>query len=255
MCRKNLLPIFLIAALLSATAADCKPKNLRTLQLLALKEMQATVISAQKSDDIMLKEIDTVANQLQRVLHSRVRTRGSEPLYMRKGEVESLQHHLARTIGANPYAGNPYLKGDSANDTAGTAQNIATRLSNANGQSVYAAGNSNDATSALDNSNPASSLAHQPSALQNINIFEKKPERHHNACRVMLVSVPDASWYDAAVLRKEIPEDWRAEPGTIQIIHNGQDTCFIWGAGIEGRPVYDRDKQRFKVIAMRVGQH
>jgi hypothetical protein len=248
MLKNKFLPIILLTALLSGVPADGKPRNFRTLQLMALKEMRETVISAQKSDDVMLKEIDLVANQLGRVLNSRVRTRGSQPLYMQEGEIDRLEKQLARNIGSNPYAGNPYLAGKSGE---ATQPQIETRLSDSNGQSVFNS-TSGGASATSNNPNP---LVNQPSVLQNMNVFEKKPERPLNTPRVALVLVPESSLYEVASLRKEPPEDWRAEPGTIQIVHNGSDLCFIWGAGIEGRPVYDREKQRFKVISMRMGQH
>ena len=248
MSTKKLLPIFLLAALLSAIPADGKPKNFRTLQLLALKEMRETTIAAQKSDDVMIREIDLVANHLQRILHSRTRTRGSEPLYMRKSEVDALQRLLTRDVGVNPYAENPYLKGETG-DASATTQSVKPNQGSSNAATMDG---STEWPAAVGAANPG---LEQPSTLKNINVFENKPVRRIHSPRIVIVSTPDASLYDAATLRTEAPEDWRAEPGTIQIIHNDRDLCFIWGAGIEGRPVYDRNKQRLKVVAIRVGDH
>lgn len=248
MSTKKLLPIFLLAALLSAIPAEGKPKNFRTLQLLALKEMRETTIAAQKSDDVMIREIDLVANHLQRILHSRTRTRGSEPLYMRKSEVDALQRLLTRDVGVNPYADNPYLKGE----TSGPATAASEAKPSPGSSNAVTMDGSTEWPAAVGASPPA---LDQPSTLKNINVFENKPVSRLHSPRIVLVSTPDASLYDAATLRTEVPEDWRAEPGTIQIIHNDRDLCFIWGAGIEGRPVFDRERQRFKVVAIRVGEH
>lgn len=278
MSKTKLLPIVLLAALLTSAPAVGKPKNFRTLQLLALKEMRETVIAAQKSDDIMLKEMDTVANQLQQVLNQRVRTRGAKPLYMQKREVDTLTRRLARNLGPNPYADNPLLKGQANdNDTViqarsqsspsqiqtssapsspaaqiqsgsvSSSTSAKTALTTLLAQSAIAQG---DSDSGLAVSNTPD-LTPQPSAIKNINVYEKKPVKPLDAPRVALISRPDI-WYDVPALRKEIPEGWRAEPGTIQIIHNESDQFLIWGAGIEGRPVFDRDKQRFKVISISV---
>lgn len=249
MSTKRLLPIFLLAALLSGIPADGKPKNFRTLQLLALKEMRETTIAAQKSDDVMLKEIDVVANHLQRFLYSRTRTRGSEPLYMRKSEVDALQRSLAHDVGPNPYADNPYLKSGTESESSTSWPGSKVTPSSLNAHAL------DGSTDVSANSKPTPPTLEQPSTLKNINVFENKPVRQSDAPRVILVSTQDVSWYDAESLRKEAPLDWRAEPGTIQIVHNDRDRCFIWGAGIEGRPVFDRTKQRFKVVAIRVGLH
>lgn len=275
MLKTKLLPIVLLAALLSGSPVVGKPKNFRTLQLLALKEMRETVISAQKSDDIMLEEMDTVANQLQQVLNQKVRAQGSKPIYMQKGEVVTLQKRLARNLGPNPYADNPLLKGQ-ANDTDAEIQSKSVALSQAQtvpsspadiqtgsvlssssaqiarlaaSQNGRLANHDSDRSLAMQDN---SDLIKKPSAIQNINVYEKKPVKALDAPRVALVSKPDSAWYDVTALRREVPDGWRAEPGTIQIIHNESNHFLIWGAGLEGRPVFDRAKQRFKVISISV---
>lgn len=48
--------------------------------------------------------------------------------------------------------------------------------------------------------------------------------------------------------------NWKAEPGTITILHNGYDLAAVWGADIDGRPVKDAKANRAKIVKIRVAR-
>jgi hypothetical protein len=240
MCKLIRYPIVstLLCLSISSTIApaSCEPKNFRTLQLLALKEMHETVIAAQKADDIMIREIDAVAKDLQQVLAHKMRNgNGTQPLLMNSAESARLANRLASLVAANPYIGNPYykesVKSAEANDSIEPKH---TSAPPAGSQSADPPPN-----------NPSSPFRPDAQAVRGNTL----------AVRVKIIADPTVSFAQAGEWRKKTPEDWRDEPGTIHIVHNGYDSCLIWGAGIEGRPVFDRDKQRFKLVALRLGAH
>jgi|AGTN01.1.fsa_nt_gi hypothetical protein len=47
---------------------------------------------------------------------------------------------------------------------------------------------------------------------------------------------------------------WKAEPGTITILHNGYDLAAVWGADIDGHPVKDAKANRAKIVKIRVAR-
>jgi len=75
-----------------------------------------------------------------------------------------------------------------------------------------------------------------------------------HSVRIKITTDPSVSFTNANQWRNKMPEDWQDAPGTIHIIHNGYDSALIWGAGVEGKPVFDREKQRFKIVALRLGR-
>lgn len=48
--------------------------------------------------------------------------------------------------------------------------------------------------------------------------------------------------------------DWKAEPGTITILHNGYDLAAVWGADIDGHPVKDSKANRAKIVKIRLAR-
>lgn len=216
--------VYILAACILQCAvfspADCKPKNFRTLQLLALKEMREAVIASQQADDVMLKEIEIVASELERELARRSRMR-AQPLAMRQSEESALSRRLSSKLGTNPYARQASQKTEpSATPKAetGSADELGIR-------------------------NPTT-----PFLPCKKNLSEQAV-RNERVKVVVDFSLPG---YSAAELRKKVPEAWVSEPGDIMIEHNGHDLCLIWGAGVEGKPVFDRAKQRFKVVSIRL---
>lgn len=47
---------------------------------------------------------------------------------------------------------------------------------------------------------------------------------------------------------------WKADPGTITILHNGYDLVAIWGADIDGHPVKDAKANRAKIVKIRLAR-
>lgn len=47
---------------------------------------------------------------------------------------------------------------------------------------------------------------------------------------------------------------WKAEPGTITILHNGYDLVAVWGADIDGHPVKDAKANRAKIVKIRLAR-
>jgi hypothetical protein len=75
-----------------------------------------------------------------------------------------------------------------------------------------------------------------------------------HSVRIKITTDPTVSFTQANQWRNKMPDDWKDKPGTIHIVHNGYDSALIWGAGVEGKPVFDREKRRFKVVALRLGR-
>lgn len=399
--KKRFLALaLLLCACASSTIApgSCEVKNFRTLQLLALKEMTAAVVAAQKADDIMIKEIDQVAVDLKSVLSKRMRSRtGREPLQLGQAESARLATRLTRLIAENPYAANPYYKdattseaGDAGELVDGNARELVRKANSsstpANGVSNYGAPPVNGAPDGVSSSTRANGVPNGVSSPKHANGVQTNgqapingiisssgnlppnlitkisgstassavaqvngqspsagskmspnlsgstsgagfnttsqhdattqqdfPQQRHtpttqsadtpprnptspfkklnesefadsssanssqanhsmnsmipgtisvngfkpapHAVRIKIISDPSLSFVHADQWRKKMPESWREDPGTISIVHNGYDSCLIWGAGLEGKPVFDRDKQRFKLVAIRLPAH
>lgn len=384
--KKRFLALaMLLCACASSTIApgSCEVKNFRTLQLLALKEMTAAVVAAQKADDIMIKEIDHVAVDLKSVLSKRMRSRNRrEPLQLGQAESARLAARLTQLIAENPYAANPYYKDATTSDagelvdgnarelvrkanssplqtngvpngiqnnstssangvpsatqmngisTSGQAPingiisssgnlppNLITKISGSSASSAVAHANGHspsagsmmnpilsgtasgaglnttsqhnsatqenfpqkrntpttqsadtpprnptspfkklndsefaDSSNATNSSQANCSMDSMIPGTTSVNGFKPAP----HAVRIKIVSDPSLSFVHADQWRKKMPESWREDPGTISIVHNGYDSCLIWGAGLEGKPVFDRDKQRFKLVAIRLPAH
>lgn len=49
---------------------------------------------------------------------------------------------------------------------------------------------------------------------------------------------------------KTPPDDWLALPGTIVIISNGDDKCYIWAAGSDERPIRAPESGDVRLIAL-----
>lgn len=47
---------------------------------------------------------------------------------------------------------------------------------------------------------------------------------------------------------------WKAEPGTITILHNGYNLAAVWGADIDGHPVKDAKANRAKIVKIRLAR-
>ena len=66
--------------------------------------------------------------------------------------------------------------------------------------------------------------------------------------------VVDASLSNSQIdfKRSTPPDDWLAMPGTITIIHNTENLFAVWGAGVDGRPIKDRDSARYTIFAREI---
>jgi len=253
---------------LTATPAACESKNFRTLQLTALKEMREAMLASQAADDVMIKEIDAVAKDLKLVLAKRVKARSNEPLRMNRGETAQLAEKLTRPLKNNPYNRYPYNKDATTDNSTLTSnssapdiqallrakngtpvlQPVATSSTAANPQSVLPTSTTQTSANSLDPPPANSSSPFKPAEVQAHAVAVKD-------VRVKIIADPTVSFTNAEIWRKKMPDDFVSEPGTIQVVHNGFDSCLIWGAGVEGRPVFDRDRQRFKLVSIRLGNH
>jgi len=68
--------------------------------------------------------------------------------------------------------------------------------------------------------------------------------------RLNLVLLSSLSNNDLAALRSNPPHSWQAEPGTINIIHNGYDLAVFWGASADGRPLRDLSTGEYRILTL-----
>lgn len=260
------------------TPAQSASKNFRTLQLVALKEMREAVLAARKADDVMLREIDVVAKDLEKILSQRMRNRSNrDPLDLNRAESARLAARLGLLVADNPYADNPIYKKPSS-----SSENISEDLfagANANNslkgleailaQQKQLPGGTRVVQTGSPMTSPYAAFIGKAENTAGATTVEQPPQNSTtpfktnspeatappSAVRIKITADPTVSFVHANEWRKKIPEDWHDAPGTIHIVHNGHDSALIWGAGVEGKPVFDREKQRFKLVALRLGAH
>jgi hypothetical protein len=203
---------------------------------MALKEMREAIIASQAADDIMIDEIDLVSKDFQRVL---AKKRAVEPLRMNNRETVQLEQKLGRALATNPYEHNPY------NKDAITSESKPVESSGGTFYSSSKEGASSKGASSLNESPPLNATSPFKNAVS-------KPVTPMHVSRVKIVADSGISFASADAWRNRMPADWKAAPGTIQVVHNGFDSCLIWGAGVDGTPVFDRSKKRFKLVSIRL---
>lgn len=300
--------------------AQSASKNFRTLQLIALKEMREAVLAAQKADDIMLREIDVVAKDLEKVLSQRMRKQNNQtPLQLNRSESARLANRLGQLVAENPYADNPIFRGPSStsenvseedifagatsnnslktivqqanqnnasqkrspivsSQTNMTRQAVSSNVQQGNGEQALKAalaqqkelpGGTRVVQTGSPMASPYAAFMGKAENTAGATTLDQKPQNSTSpfkpngaetaappqTVRIKISTDPTISFIHANEWRKKMPEDWHDTPGTIHIVHNGHDSALIWGAGVEGKPVFDREKQRFKVVALRLGAH
>lgn len=72
--------------------------------------------------------------------------------------------------------------------------------------------------------------------------------------RLSLVLLSSLSQNDLAEIRRNPPASWRAEPGTITIIHNGYDLAVFWGASADGRPLRDLETGEYRILTLKLSR-
>lgn len=82
------------------------------------------------------------------------------------------------------------------------------------------------------------------------NPFDSSKDRE----RLSLVFLSSLSKNDLAAIRSNPPASWRAEPGTITIIHNGYDLAVFWGASADGRPLRNLETGEFRILTLQLSR-
>lgn len=192
--------------------------------MMALKEMRGAVIASQKAERIMLVEIDAVSNRLEQYIkgtNNRSRSgqsrNGMQILPVIREQMDEIGSKMSAAVGVNPY--DEYFSVKSA--SAGSDEEV----------------------------------ANTPFAKQVAAKSEQKSAPHAPRVERVSVQYDPSIWRDKVrLLREKPPDDWTSTKGTIQIRHNGYDTAVVWGAGFEGKPVYDRANGRYKVVSIKLAQ-
>ncbi len=269
----------LLVGALQLFAMPSGAKDIRQHQVAALKELLAFTAQAQKADDELILQIDTVADGLEKHFKRR-KNRGRMPLS--DYEVQTLKKDLAGMLEANPYQANSVLNpagiqqpgtpsqdGSAATksttsgspsppspaDLASSSQTSSSTLSNhpqsgialsTNPDEILAAFNQKKAQTAADELSKANRQAWSPF------VVAKKDEQSSRFAKDRLVISFDAAMAasNAQALRAKMPDTYKDLAGSIHVIFNDQDTAFIWGADYSGRPVFDRTKKRYKLVAI-----
>lgn len=90
------------------------------------------------------------------------------------------------------------------------------------------------------------------------NPYEKKTDAEAKGgnpkARLKLEFSPALSDAAISLWRKNPPADWQAKPGTVVVMHNGFDQLLVFEADGTGRPVFDGERQRFKIVSIRIAR-
>lgn len=162
-----------------------------TAKLVALKQIQDSMVETQKCDDVMLKEVGIVADRLERYMRwTRVGThyaRIEKPILPTdRTQMFHLSKRLAVGLGENPYS--------------------------------------------------------------------KQVAISEHRVRVRIIFDPSYTADGINLLREKPPLAWHGAPGGIEVMHNGYDAAVVWGAGLDGQPVFDRSHHRYKLVSVRLSR-
>lgn len=175
-----------------------------------------------RDDDLMRNQMQKVAGWLQEFsLRNQNRfpgTYGSSGTIERAAEVQ-----LTELVGANPYSN------VSTNVSAGGLDNLAPGLP------YYYSDGSPAEGSPMSNDEWTAEVAAD------------------NVHRIKLQQDGSASVAEVDNMRKFPPTSMQADPGTIWASGNGQGFIYVWGAGIDGKPIKDPGGRQPYIITARTG--
>ncbi len=261
-----------------ALSSSGQAKDLRPYQVAALKEMLAVTTQSQKADDELILQIDTVADGLEKYFRKRPSKRR---MPLSDYDTQVLKQELVRLISSNPYQTNATLN-PSATQPGGTTTSSAPQLNGRAGDAQSAATNIGSTTtfssatpdkmnssgipslpanliasSAMVSTSPSAALpgpdTKSPTNTSSPFVDATKNDDQSSRFskdRLVISCDPAITASNAKALRTKMPDTYKDLAGTIHVVFNEQDTAFIWGADFSGRPVFDRTKKRFKLVAL-----
>lgn len=184
------------------------------------KELKAMV---SRADNAMRREMQNVASWLQEFsMRNQNRFPGQ---YIGSGDLgRAAEVQLTELVGPNPYASaSGYVQAQGLN---GLSPGLAAYY-NSDGTPVSNSPLANDEwTSEID---------------------------ANNAHRIQLLLDSGASDGEIASDRSDPPLSWQAAPGTITACGNGQGFIYVWGAGIDGKPLKDFDGKTTLILTALTG--
>jgi len=87
-------------------------------------------------------------------------------------------------------------------------------------------------------------------------LLAREVDSHFPQARTQVSIETDAGLSDALVnqLEQFTPESWHAVPGSLKIVHNDRDMFLVWAAGIDGKPLKDKN-EHMRLVSVHITHH